>query len=72
MKSRSYLTMGALSLLLCGCLEVEQHPGWRHGEYNGKKDNMAQQANFQGDRLAWWAAISNRNQKQNEFRRAKP
>ena len=34
-------------LLLCicaltgGCLEVEQHPGWTHGEYAGKRDNLA-------------------------------
>lgn len=63
----------ALFLLLAGCsLEVEQHPGWRNGQYNGKPDNLPQHAHFQNDRLAWNAAIANRNHRQNEYRRTNP
>lgn len=61
-----------LSLLLCGCLEVEQHPKWVHGEYNGKRDNLQQQVHFHNDKLAWMAAIMDRNQLQNEYGRTRP
>jgi hypothetical protein len=61
-----------LALLLCGCLEVDQHPPWVHGEYQGKQDNLPQQTHFHNDRLAWMAAIANRNHLQNEYGRAKP
>lgn len=57
-------------LLTAGCLEVNQHPGWQRGEYAGKRDNLAPQVNFHGDRLAWTAAILNRAQRQNEYNRA--
>jgi hypothetical protein len=63
---------GLLPLLLCGCLEVEQHPRWVHGEYRGKPDNLPQHTHFHNDRLAWMAAIWNRNQLQNEYLRANP
>ncbi|MDB5729303.1 MAG: hypothetical protein JWQ00_2508 [Noviherbaspirillum sp.] len=63
---------GVLALLLCGCLEVDQHPPWVHGEYQGKQDNLPQQTHFHNDRLAWMAAIANRNHLQNEYGRAKP
>lgn len=62
----------AATLLLAGCLEVEQHPVWRNGEYNGKKDDLHQQAWFHNDKLAWNAAIADRNHKQNEYRRTHP
>jgi hypothetical protein len=62
----------ALPLLLSACLEVEQHPAWKHGYYNGKPDNLAQQAHFHNDRLAWYAAINDRNRLQNEYNRMKP
>lgn len=61
-----------LALLLSGCLEVEQHPPWIAGEYNGKKDNLPQQVNFHGDKLAWMAAITDRNHLQNEYGRTTP
>lgn len=57
------------AMLLAGCLEVEQHPAWRDGRYDGKPDNLPPQALYQGDRLAWYAAISNRNQRQDEYNR---
>jgi hypothetical protein len=42
------------------------------GEIRGKPDNLPQAAHFHGDRLAWMAAIWNRNQMQNEYVRANP
>lgn len=58
--------------MLTACLEVEQHPGWRDGRYNGKPDNLPQQTYSRNDRLAWNAAISNRNHLQNEYGRTSP
>ena len=72
MKPARILTVALLPLLLSGCLEVQQHPGWRHGEYNGKPDNLPSQAHFHGDRLAWMAAIEDRNHLQNEYGRTEP
>jgi hypothetical protein len=57
---------------LSGCLEVDQHPPWRNGEYAGKEDSRAQHVMFHGDKLAWSAAILNRNNKQNEYNRSNP
>lgn len=53
--------------LLAGCLEVEQHPPWRDGRYDGKTDNLPSQLRFGGDHLAWNAALENRNRQQNEY-----
>jgi hypothetical protein len=61
-----------LPLLLSGCLEVEQHPPWIKGQIAGKDDNRSFQRLFHGDKLAWFAHISNRNSKQNEYNRANP
>ncbi|TFW32571.1 hypothetical protein [Massilia horti] len=61
-----------LPLLLCGCLEVEQEVPWLHGKYAGKPDNLPQHTLFHNDRLAWMAAIHNRNNFQNEYNRANP
>jgi hypothetical protein len=67
------LRAAALLLPLAGCsLEVEQHPGWRNGQYNGKPDNLPQQAYYSNDRLAWNAAITDRNHLQNEYKRTNP
>ncbi|MGN6389338.1 MAG: hypothetical protein ACTHL1_07490 [Burkholderiaceae bacterium] len=63
--------IAVVSLALCGCIEVEQHPHWVHGAYDGKPDNLPAQAHFHGDRLAWHAAIVDRNERQNEYRRMK-
>lgn len=71
MNKRRYLIL-ALPLLLSGCLEVDQFPGWVHGEYAGKPDNRQYQVRFHGDRLAWSANILNRGLKQNEYNRANP
>lgn len=72
MKTFRLLLGMAPVLALCGCLEVEQHPGWINGAYDGKRDNLHQQVYFHNDKLAWAAAIANRNRKQNEYGRAKP
>lgn len=57
----------AATVLLAGCLEVEQHPPWRQGAYDGKPDPLPQQTWFHGDRLAWYARIADRNRGQNEY-----
>lgn len=66
------LLLLATTLLLGGCLEVNQYPAWREGQYDGKPDNLPQQLRFNGDRLAWNAAIDNRNRHQNEYARMRP
>lgn len=70
MKCMRLAAISLLPLLLCGCLEVQQHPPWIDGKYNGKPDDSPELAYFHGDRLAWNAAITDRNQKQNEYNRA--
>lgn len=72
MKPSKLLLSAALPLLLAGCLEVDQFPEWRRGEYAGKEDNRHYQVRFHNDRLAWWAHVQNRNSKQNEYNRANP
>ena len=61
-----------MTLLLSACLEVEQHPVWQNGEYDGKEDNMHHQVYYNRDRLAWNAVIANRNHLQNEYNRTTP
>jgi hypothetical protein len=72
MKQMRLLMTTLIAVMLGGCLEVEQYPGWRNGEYNGKPDNLPHQVHFHNDRLAWNAAITNRNHLQNEYERTKP
>jgi hypothetical protein len=67
----SRIVLVTLPLLLGGCLEVDQHPPWVHGQYNGKPDNLPFQVHFHNDRLAWAAAIADRNHLQNEYERTK-
>jgi hypothetical protein len=69
MSTARLFLVAAACLLLAGCLEVRQHPPWRHGEYAGKPDNLPQQRLFHGDRMAWNAAITNRNWLQDEYLR---
>lgn len=63
------LALAGACLLLAGCLEVEQHPLWRHGAYDGKKDDLAPQRLYHGDRMAWISTIHNRNWLQDEYPR---
>ena len=69
MKTARLIVMAVLALSLSACLEVEQHPPWKQGYYDGKRDNMPSQRLFHGDRLAWNAAIDNRNRHQDEYNR---
>ena len=69
MKPLRILVLLAATMLLAGCLEVQQHPPWREGQYNGKPDNLPQQRNFHNDRLAWTATVINRNWLQDEYLR---
>lgn len=61
--------LGLATTLLAGCLEVEQHPRWIRGAYDGKPDQRAEHAHFAGSRLSWNAAVANRTQLQNEYQR---
>jgi hypothetical protein len=66
------LCAALLPLVLCGCLEVRQHPPWIDGQYAGKQDDRHAHVKFHNDRLAWSAAISDRINNQNEYNRANP
>lgn len=72
MKSIRIILGVAISLLMTACLEIDQHPVWRNGEYDGKRDNMHHQVYYNSDRLAWNAVIMNRNHLQNEYNRTTP
>lgn len=62
----------ALPVMLAGCLEVDQYPSWVKGQYAGKRDQQPYEQLFHRDRLSWWATLSNRALRQNEYNRAKP
>lgn len=72
MSALRYAAAALTAMLLSGCLEVRQHPGWVNGAYDGKHDNRVAQAKYHNDRLAWFAAISDRTMNQNEYNRANP
>ena len=72
MRPATWCAAALLPCLLSGCLEVDQHPAWLKGQYAGKPDNRPAQVLFHGDRWAWTGAISNRQQKQNEYNRSNP
>lgn len=72
MRPLTTVALLAVPLLLAGCLEVDQHPAWIDGKIAGKKDNRQFQVHFNNDKLAWFARISDRNSKQNEYNRANP
>lgn len=70
MKRLRLLLAAALACAaLAGCLEVQQHPPWREGAYDGKDDMLPAQRFFAGDRLAWFALVVNRNWLQDEYPR---
>jgi hypothetical protein len=72
MNALKYALAAAFAVMLAGCLEVEQYPGWANGKYAGKPDNRSAQVSFHNDKLAWDAAILDRLQYQNEYNRANP
>jgi hypothetical protein len=59
-----------MALMLSGCLEVEQHPAYADGGYAGKQDTRSAQLKFHNDKLAQSAALNDRAQNQNEYKRA--
>lgn len=61
-----------MTVLLGGCLEVEQHPAWQNGHYNGKPDALPHQTHFRNDRLMWMGVLVNRNHLQDEYVRMRP
>ncbi|MDB5935976.1 MAG: hypothetical protein JWQ01_3320 [Massilia sp.] len=72
MSTVRYAAAALMAMLLSGCLEVQQHPGWVDGAYAGKRDNRPAQVKYHNDKLAWFAAISDRMMNQNEYNRANP
>ena len=72
MKILRITTVAVLPLLLAACLEVDQHPVWSNGEYDGKRDTMHHQTYYNNDRLSWNAVLTNRNHLQNEYNRTTP
>lgn len=72
MKILRIATVALLPLVLAACLEVDQNPVWRSGEYDGKRDTMPHQTYYHNDRLAWNAVLMNRNHLQNEYNRTTP
>ena len=60
----------AAAVLLAGCLEVEQHPPYANGAYDGKPDDLPEKVFFRGDAQAWLRQISGqRLPQQNEYNR---
>jgi hypothetical protein len=72
MNALRYAIAAALAVMLSGCLEVKQHPGWVNGQYAGKRDNRSAEVKFHNDKLAWTATIADRTMRQNEYNRANP
>lgn len=64
-----HLLAAGLLALLAGCLEVDQHPPWRDGAYDGKTDMRTPQRRFAGDSLGWNAVIDDRTRLQDEYPR---
>lgn len=65
------LSTAALALGLAGCSEYSQVPNYKPGNYQGKSDTRPWEGGqFAGDKAAWEAALANRNQAQNEYKRA--
>ncbi len=70
MIARVVLLAGAAALLLAACGERPQVIEYKQGKYQGTPDKPAwDSAKFNGDRAAYEAAIKQRNQNQNEYRR---
>ena len=66
---RTCVLAAVAAFALGGCLEIDQYPAWADGRFDGKPDNLPEQAYFSNDRLAWNAALMNRNELQSEYGR---
>ncbi|WP_265945125.1 hypothetical protein [Dechloromonas sp. A34] len=62
---------GAFALSLAACGEYSQVASYKPGSYQGKSDTRPWEGGkFAGDKPAWEAALANRAQGQNEYKRA--
>lgn len=69
-KTITVLAAAALTLGLAACGEYSQVPRYKPGNYQGKSDTRPWEGGkFAGDKQAWEAALANRNQAQNEYKR---
>ena len=65
------LLTAALAIGLAACGEYPQVAQYKPGSYAGKSDTRPWEGGkFAGDKAAWEAALANRNQSQNEYKRA--
>lgn len=65
------LIFAALTLTLAACGEYSQVAQYKPGSYAGKSDTRPWEGGqFAGDKAAWEAALANRNQAQNEYKKA--
>jgi hypothetical protein len=59
------------AFVLTACGEYSQVANYKPGSYSGKSDTRPWEGGqFAGNKQAWEAAIANRNQGQNEYKRA--
>ena len=69
--SRLLLLSASLALGLSACGEYSQVANYKPGNYEGKSDTRPWEGGqFAGNKQAWEAALANRNQAQNEYKRA--
>lgn len=70
MKKALFLMAGA-AFALAACGEYSQVANYKPGSYQGKSDTRPWEGGkFAGDKAAWEAALANRAQGQNEYKRA--
>lgn len=68
-KQLAVILGAALGLAACG--EYSQVPHYKQGDYQGKSDTRPWEGGkFAGDKAAWEAALANRAQSQNEYKKA--
>ena len=68
-KQLAVILGAALGLAACG--EYSQVPNYKQGNYQGKSDTRPWEGGkFAGDKAAWEAALANRAQSQNEYKKA--
>ncbi|HXE37096.1 MAG TPA: hypothetical protein VN639_01380 [Azonexus sp.] len=69
MKKALFLMAGA-AFALAACGEYSQVANYKPGSYQGKSDTRPWEGGkFAGDKAAWEAALANRAQGQNEYKR---
>ena len=67
---RAVLTLMLLACTLAGCGEYKQSVAYKDGEYQGKTDQRHwDNDRFQHDKAIWASAVTERAQRQNEYKR---